>query len=76
MIVHAYGYIITLAGNGTFIFTQPDGTIMPDSPPLPETHGNISGQHTADSIIPAGLAGKFDLDQTILAYFASTRIAE
>jgi hypothetical protein len=80
MIVHAFGYIITVADDGTFIFTKPDGTIMASCPPLPEAHGDISSQHaagiTADTIIPAGLADKFDLDFTIWASFANARIAE
>jgi len=80
MIVHAFGYIITLADDGTFIFTKPDGTLLPNSPPLPGTHGDITSLHTADitpdTIIPAGLADKFDLDQTIWVSFANARIAE
>ena len=80
MIVHASGYIITLADDGTFIFTKPDGTIIPNCPRLPEADGDFSSQHaadiTADSIIPAGLADKFDLDLTIWASFANARLAE
>ena len=80
MIVHAFGYLITQAGDGTFIFTKPDGTLLPNSPPLPGTRGDITSQHqariTQDTIIPAGLADKFDLDQTIWATFANARIAE
>jgi len=80
MIVHAYGYIITLAGDGTFIFTRPDGTVMPACPQLPETHGDIGSQHqaniTADTIIPAGLADNFNLDLTIWASFANAALAE
>jgi hypothetical protein len=76
----AFGYIITVADNGTFIFTKPDGTIMASCPLLPQAHGDISSQHavgiTADTIIPAGLADKFDLDLTIWASFANARIAE
>jgi 5-methylcytosine-specific restriction endonuclease McrA len=80
MIVHAFGYMITLAGDGTFIFAKPDGTILPTSPPLSEPDSHIASQHTADitarTIIPAGLADNFDLDQTIWAYFANARLAE
>jgi 5-methylcytosine-specific restriction endonuclease McrA len=80
MIVHAYGYIIIVADDGTFIFTKPDGTLMPNSPPLAGARGDITSQHTADitsdTIIPAGLADKFDLGQTIWAHFANTRHAE
>ena len=80
MIVHAFGYIIILADDGTFIFTRPDGTILPNCPPLPEADADLSSQHqadiTADSIIPSGLADKFDLDVTIWASFANARLAE
>ncbi|HUB37478.1 MAG TPA: DUF222 domain-containing protein [Streptosporangiaceae bacterium] len=79
MIVHAFGYIITPADDGTFIFTKPDGTILPNCPRLPEASGSIRNQHqadiTADSIIPGGLADKFDLDLTIWASFANARLA-
>jgi hypothetical protein len=80
MIVHAFGYLITVADDSTFIFTKPDGTLMPNCPPLPETHGDITSQHTANitarTIIPAGLADTFDLGQTIWASFANARTAE
>ena len=79
MIVHAYGYIITMV-DGQYIFTRPDGTIVPACPPLPDADGDITSQHaadiTADTIIPAGLGDKLDLDFTIWACFANTRIAE
>jgi 5-methylcytosine-specific restriction endonuclease McrA len=80
MIVHALGYTITIADDGTFIFTRPDGTVMPNCPPLPDARGDITSRHTAgitpDTIIPTGLADKFDLDQTIWATFANARHAE
>ena len=42
--------------------------------------GDITSQHTADitpdTIIPAGLAGNFDLGQTIWAAFANAQHAE
>jgi 5-methylcytosine-specific restriction endonuclease McrA len=70
MIVHAYGYIITLTDDGTFIFAKPDGTIVPDCPQLPE-----ADRVTADTIIPPGLGDRLDLDFTIWACFANARIA-
>jgi hypothetical protein len=80
MIVHAFGQIIIVAGDGTFIFTTPDGTILPNCPRLPAADADLSSQHqagiTAHTIIPSGLADKFDLDQTIWAYFANARLAE
>jgi hypothetical protein len=80
MIVHAFGYIITLADDGTFIFAKPDGTILPNCPRIPEADGDLSSRYaadiTADTIVPAGLADKFDLGLTIWAYFANLRVAE
>ena len=80
MIVHAYGYIITLADDGKYVFARPDGTILPNCPQLPQPRGGIASQHaadvTADTIIPAGLGDKLDLDFTIWACFANARVAE
>jgi len=80
MIVHAAGYIITLADDRTFVFARPDGTILPDCPKIPEPDGDTSSQYdagtTAGTIIPAGLADKFDLGLTIWAYLANARVAE
>jgi hypothetical protein len=80
MIVHAYGYLIIVADDGTFTFTKPDGTLVPNCPRLPEADGDLNSQHQADitahTIIPSGLADKFDLDQTIWASFANARVAE
>jgi len=77
---NALGYTITIAGDGTFLFTRPDGTLLPTSPPLPQAYGDICSQHTADitpdTIISAGLADKFDLGQTIWATFANAQHAE
>jgi hypothetical protein len=53
---------------------------MPACPPLPDACGDITGQHhagiTPATIIPTGLADKFDLDQTIWVSFANARTAE
>jgi hypothetical protein len=71
--------MITLA-DGQYIFTRPDGTIMPNCPRLPDARGPISSRHTADitadTIIPAGLADTFNLDLAIWACFANARVAE
>jgi hypothetical protein len=52
----------------------------PSSGCTAEGCGDITSQHTADitprTIIPAGLADKLDLGQTIWASFANTRTAE
>jgi Domain of unknown function (DUF222) len=80
MIVHALGYLITPADGGRFTFTRPDGTVLPASPPLPEADGDITSWHdadiTADTIIPAGLGDKLDLELAIWACFANARVAE
>jgi 5-methylcytosine-specific restriction endonuclease McrA len=78
VIVHALGYLITPAGGG-FAFTRPDGQPMPSSPAPPGTDGDLARCHdadiTADTIIPAGLGDKLDLDLAIWACFANARIA-
>jgi hypothetical protein len=80
VIVHACGWLITPARGGGFAFTRPDGQPMPSSPALPGSDGDLSGCHdaviTTDTIIPAGLGDKLDLDLAIWACFANARIAE
>ena len=53
---------------------------MPSSPALPGSDGDLAGCHdaeiTTDTIIPAGLGDKLDLDLAIWACFANARIAE
>ncbi len=77
VIVHALGYLITPAPAG-FAFTRPDGQPMPSAPALPESDADLTRCHdadiTTDTIIPAGLADKLDLDLAIWACFANTRI--
>lgn len=78
VIVHALGYLITTAPDGTFAFTRPDGQPMPNNPGLPGSDGDLSRCHdadiTTDTIIPAGLADKLDLDLAIWAAFANARL--
>jgi 5-methylcytosine-specific restriction endonuclease McrA len=78
VIVHALGYLITPAPGGAFAFTRPDGQSMPASPALPETDGDLTRCHdadiTTDTIIPAGLGDKLDLDLAIWACFANARL--
>jgi hypothetical protein len=80
VIVHACGWLITPAAGGAFAFTRPDGQPMPPGPALPGSDGDLSGCHdaaiTTDTIIPAGLGDKLDLDLAIWACFANARIAE
>jgi 5-methylcytosine-specific restriction endonuclease McrA len=78
VIVHALGYLITPAENGTFAFTRPDGKPLPNAPGLPGSDGDLARCHDADitteTIIPIGLADKPDLDLAIWAAFANARI--
>ncbi len=78
VIVHALGYLITIADDGTFTFTRPDGQPMPTALDLPGSDGDLTSCHdadiTADTIVPDGLADKFDLDLAIWAAFANARI--
>jgi hypothetical protein len=83
VIVRALGYLITPGQtspgqDGTFAFTRPDGQAMPNSPALPGSDGELARCHdadiTTDTIIPAGLGNKLDLDLTIWACFANARI--
>ncbi len=78
VIVHALGYLITPAPHATFAFTRPDGQPMPSSPALPGSDGDLTQCHpadiTTDTIIPAGLGDKLDLDLAIWACYANARI--
>jgi 5-methylcytosine-specific restriction endonuclease McrA len=78
VIVHALGYLITTLPDGTFTFTRPDGQPMPAAPSLPGSDGDLTACHSADittdTIIPDGLADKFDLEIAIWAAFANARI--
>ena len=53
---------------------------MPSSPALPGGDGDLASCHdaqiTTDTIIPAGLADKLDLDLAIWACLANARIDE
>jgi 5-methylcytosine-specific restriction endonuclease McrA len=77
VIVHALGWLITPARTGGFTFTRPDGQPMPSGPSLPGSDGDLAGCHdaqiTTDTIIPAGLGDKLDLDLAIWACFANAR---
>jgi 5-methylcytosine-specific restriction endonuclease McrA len=77
VIVHALGWLITPASTGGFTFTRPDGPPMPNGPSLPGSDGDLTGCHdaqiTTDTIIPAGLGDKLDLDLAIWACFANAR---
>ena len=78
VIVHALGYLITPGQDATFAFTRPDGQAMPNGPALPGIGGELARCHdadiTTDTIIPAGLGDKLDLDLAIWACFANARL--
>jgi hypothetical protein len=78
-IVHSLGYLITAIDGNRFGFTRADGSPVPASPPLPEADGDlatlIDTDISARSIIPVGLADRFDLDLSIWACFANARVA-
>jgi 5-methylcytosine-specific restriction endonuclease McrA len=78
VIVHALGYLITPARTCGFTFTRPDGQRIPNSPALPGSDGDPAGCHDADitteTIIPAGLGDKLDLDLAIWACLANARL--
>ena len=76
-LVHDRGYLIAAARDGTFAFYQPDGTLIPASPPLPEPGGTIADCHdadiTPDTIIPPWYGERLDLDYAIAVCFANAR---
>jgi hypothetical protein len=80
--VHDRGYLIAVSppGGGTFGFYRPDGSRLPDSPPLPEPEGGIGDTHdadiTEDTIIPPWYGERLDLDHAIYTCFANARTDE
>jgi 5-methylcytosine-specific restriction endonuclease McrA len=78
VIVHALGYLITPGPDTTFAFTRPDGQPIPNAPALPGSDGELARCHdadiTTDTIIPAGLGDKLDLDLAIWACLANARL--
>jgi 5-methylcytosine-specific restriction endonuclease McrA len=79
VIVHALGYQIAPTRGGGFAFTRPGGQPLPNAPALPGSDGDPAACHdadiTTDTIVPAGLGDKLDLDLAIWACFANTRVA-
>jgi hypothetical protein len=80
MLVHDRGYLIAARPGGTFAFYQPDGTPLPDCPPLPDPDGSIGDWHdaeiTPDTIIPLWYGERLDLDFAIYTCFANAENAE
>jgi hypothetical protein len=75
MLVHDRGYLIATGPGGAFTFYHPDGTLLPDSPALPDPDGTIADCHdadiTPDTIIPAWYGERLDLDYAIYTSFAN-----
>jgi hypothetical protein len=80
MLVHDRGYLIAARPGGTYAFYQPDGTPLPDCPPLPDPEGSIGDWHdaeiTPDTIIPLWYGERLDLDFAIYTCFANAENAE
>jgi len=74
-LIHDRGYLIAAGPGGTFTFYQPDGTLLPSSPPLPNPTGIIEDCHdadiTPDTIIPPWYGERLNLDYAIHACFAN-----
>jgi HNH endonuclease len=79
-LVHDRGYLIAARPGGVFAFYQPDGTPLPDCPPLPHPDGTIGDWHdaeiTPDTIIPLWYGERLDLDYAIYTCFANAENAE
>ena len=77
MLVHDRGYLIAARPGGTFAFYRSDGTVLPQSPPLPEPGGTIGDIHgadiAADTIIPPWYGERLDLDHAIYVCLANAR---
>jgi HNH endonuclease len=76
MLIHDRGYLIAAQPGGTFTFYQPDGTLLPSSPALPDPDGGaIEDCHdadiTPDTIIPYWYGERLDLDHAIYICFAN-----
>jgi 5-methylcytosine-specific restriction endonuclease McrA len=80
VIVHALGYTITAAEGGGWDFTRPDGRPVPNSPVLPGGGPDLAACHdalvTAETIVPAGLADRFNLEMAIWACLANARLRQ
>jgi hypothetical protein len=79
-LIHQHGYQIATPAPGVFTFYRPDGKQIPDSPPLPEPHGQLHEQHdaqiTADTIIPPWYGERLDLDYAIAVLFGNQKIRQ
>jgi hypothetical protein len=75
MIVHAKGYIITASGQ----FRTRDGKLIPHSPPLPRTSGDITSSHDAaiayHTIVPPYSGERLNLHYAISVCLANAENA-
>jgi hypothetical protein len=79
-LVHDRGYLIAPRPGGTYAFYHPDGTPLPDCPPLADPDGSIGDWHdaeiTPDTIIPLWYGERLDLDFAIYTCFVNAENAE
>ncbi len=77
MLIHERGYLIAVSPGSAFTFYRPDGTALPNSPPLPALDGTIADCHdaeiTPDTIIPPWYGERLDLDHAIYVCLANAR---
>jgi len=78
-LVHDTGIIISAAAGSTFTFFRPDGTPIPDSPPLPGgTVDGLKASHDADlewhTIIPPHSGERLDLHAAIWICFHNIKV--
>jgi hypothetical protein len=76
-LVHERGYLIAAPPDGAFAFYRPDGTALPNSPPLPSPQGPVDQVHDADitpeTIIPPWYGERLDLDHAIYICLANAK---
>jgi len=76
-LIHDRGYLIAIQPDGGFAFYAPDGTALPNSPPLPPPDGPIGSAHSAEitpeTIIPPWYGEKLDLDHALYICLANAR---
>jgi Domain of unknown function (DUF222) len=74
-LIHQHGYSIGTTPVGSFTFFRPDGKRIPDSPPLPEPAGPLSGEHdaeiTPETIVPPWYGERLNLDYAIAVLFGN-----
>ena len=78
-LIHKYGYRIKVRSGGVD-FYSPNGTLIENSPPLPEPEGQLAGRHDAEitptTITPHWYGERLDLDYAIAVCFSNQRIQQ